>query len=225
MSSVGGASVARLFAAELMSRGVEPTQALELSATVLAAYPWARRIGVPSVTRQLTERGLDPESARDFAQTLLALELYDQGACLDDVLRVLREGSRDTGGTLANALDDPSAEVRQKAAYTLLWIGSEGAAACQKLHERLNDQDPKVRALSARALYFIRMDVKAPVATNVELLRHEDPKFRIMACASLRQMGRDAASAAAHLERALDDTSSRVRREARGALDFLRRQK
>lgn len=105
MSSVGGASVARLFAAELMSRGVEPTQALELSATVLAAYPWARRIGVPSVTRQLTERGLDPESARDFAQTLLALELYDQGACLDDVLRVLREGSRDTGGTLANALD------------------------------------------------------------------------------------------------------------------------
>lgn len=105
MAVGGSASVARLFAAELMSRGVAPTEALELSATVLASYPWARRIGVPSVTRQLTARGLDPESAREFAQTLLSLELFDQGACLDDVLRLLREGSRDHGGTLAIALD------------------------------------------------------------------------------------------------------------------------
>ncbi len=105
MATGGSVSVARVFAAELVNRGVEPTRALELSAAVLAAYPWARRIGVPSVARQLTARGLDPESARDFAQTLLALELYDQGACLDDVLRRLRAGSPDRNGTLAIALD------------------------------------------------------------------------------------------------------------------------
>jgi hypothetical protein len=105
MASGGSASAARVFAAELMNRGVEPSRALELSAAVLAAYPWARRIGVPSVARQLTARGLDPESAQDFAQTLLALELYDQGACLDEVLRLLREGSGDRNGALAIALD------------------------------------------------------------------------------------------------------------------------
>lgn len=105
MAVGGSAAVARLFAAELMSRGVEPTEALELSATVLASYPWARRIGVPSVARQLIARGLDPQSAREFAQTLFSLELFDHGACLDDVLRLLREGSNDRNGTLAIALD------------------------------------------------------------------------------------------------------------------------
>ena len=105
MAASEGASVARVFAAELMSRGVAPSQAQEVSATVIAAYPWARRIGVPKVTRQLTEYGLDPDSARDFAQTLLALELFDHGACFDDVLRMLRQGDCDRGGTLAIALD------------------------------------------------------------------------------------------------------------------------
>ncbi len=105
MAASEGASVARVFAAELMSRGVAPSQALEVSANVIAAYPWARRIGVPKVARQLTEYGLDPVSAQDFAQTLLALECFDHGACFDDVLRMLRHGDCDRGGALAIALD------------------------------------------------------------------------------------------------------------------------
>ena len=104
MGAEGAVSIARIFAAELENRGVEPDQALELSAKVIASYPWARRIGVPSVTRQLTERGLEPDSAREFAQTLLALELFDQGATLDEVLSVLREGDTDVNASFAIAI-------------------------------------------------------------------------------------------------------------------------
>ncbi len=105
MAHVGSASVARVFATELMNRGVAPTRAHELSGVVMASYPWARRIGVPRVAKELRAVGLDAEAARGFAETLFALELYDHGATLDEVLQHLREGSTDTGGTLSVALD------------------------------------------------------------------------------------------------------------------------
>lgn len=104
-SADGGATVARIFATELMNRGLAPPDALEVSAAVVASYPWARRIGVPSLAQQLTKRGLDPDSARDFAQILFALELFDQRLELGAVLACLREGNADANETLAIALD------------------------------------------------------------------------------------------------------------------------
>lgn len=99
------ATAAQVLAAELINRGLARQRALALSAAVIAAYPWARRIGVSRVAKKLVEEGLEPSTAEDFAQTLLAVELLDQRATLTDVIAALRKSKLDSNQTLAIALE------------------------------------------------------------------------------------------------------------------------
>ncbi len=95
----------QVLASELINRGIARQRAIALSAVVVAAYPWARRIGVPRATKKLVEEGLDPTSAQDLAQTLFAVELLDQRASLSEVLTALRKSDLDSNQALAIALD------------------------------------------------------------------------------------------------------------------------
>jgi len=105
MATQTGVTAAQVLAAELINRGLARQRALALSAAVIAAYPWARRIGVSRVAKKLVEEGLDPSTAKDFAQTLLAVELLDQRATLTDVIAALRKTELDSNQTLAIALE------------------------------------------------------------------------------------------------------------------------
>jgi len=124
---------------------------------------------------------------------------------------------------MIRALDDTSAEVLERIAYSLLFIGPVAMEACPRLGRALSDANPLVRLWSARALHTISGEIPGPLDTSVALLGDANPDIRTMAAYNLNLMMKDAYMAIPFLERQLDDPVEGVRTQVQQALDDIRR--
>jgi hypothetical protein len=125
---------------------------------------------------------------------------------------------------LVRALDDPSPEVRRRVASSLMSVGPEALSACPRLRKALRDKDAYVRAWSARALYCIGDHPMYCIDTSVALMQDEDPQVRAMAAYNIDVMGNDGYPAMPFLEKLANDPVEEVQRQAKQALDVLRRE-
>jgi hypothetical protein len=90
MSYAGVAARPLLLAEELARRGLCQDVADAFAWWITARHPFARRVGVEALSREIARRGLEAGAAHDAALMLLALELLDGGLTFDRVVREVR---------------------------------------------------------------------------------------------------------------------------------------
>ncbi|HYE98049.1 MAG TPA: HEAT repeat domain-containing protein [Planctomycetota bacterium] len=115
-------------------------------------------------------------------------------------------------GRLAALLDDPHADVREKALWSLLRTRPAGVA--DKVAARLKDESPKVRLAAVRV--FPHASAKPDLGLLVPLLEDPDEGVRQAVCGTLGDHG--ARAFAADVRKRLADPSGMVRIHAARAL-------
>jgi len=96
------------------------------------------------------------------------------------------------GGKWAEALHDPDAKVRKKAAFTLGNIGPSDPEVLPALIGALHDTDAGVRCEAILALLKVGPDAEDTVPALTELQQQDsDPKVREYAANALEKLGND----------------------------------
>jgi len=130
------------------------------------------------------------------------------------ILRELGENSREISALVLEALFNPAAEIRRRAASALGTI--EGDAAFQKILEASNDRDPEVRAALCRALSAQQDKRVIPILKS--LLTDSNPQVRQDSLTALSAFA-EADAGLATFVLALSDKDPTVRLQAVGALE------
>jgi HEAT repeat protein len=146
---------------------------------------------------------------------------------ITDQLRAI--GKEDAVPALIRALKDPSAQMRQNAELTMIFLAGAYDAkpkvdireAIPELIKATEDSDRDVRAWAAGALAEVGAGAKEAVPALVRLLGDSYEGSRNNSCIALRRIGSAASNALPALRNALNDPSSDVRRFARLAIEEI----
>jgi hypothetical protein len=143
MSQAGVALRPTVLAKELERRGLGHEVADQFAWHLTARHPFARRLGVEVLSREIARRGLDENAAHDTALMLLALELLDGGLHFGRVVQELRRWEGPGHSAWAEAMEamrlarslakpprpDPST-VGDRLAIAFLGLGIIALLAC-----------------------------------------------------------------------------------------------
>ncbi|HEV3118431.1 MAG TPA: HEAT repeat domain-containing protein [Gemmataceae bacterium] len=116
------------------------------------------------------------------------------------------------------AMNDPNAAVRYRAAEALQELGDDASAAVPALREALKDKQSFVRRKVAEALGSIGREARHAVPGLIALLKDPSEYVREEAAIALGNIGPDARDALPALRAALTDSTRYVRRAAEAAL-------
>jgi HEAT repeat protein len=152
--------------------------------------PWQGAFGLANKLQDESLRG-DPEVARRIALTLDHANAGDPEVRKFLLLALGRVGHPSSVPVLATHLDDPDAEVRVNALYSLANIGAPAAGnATGDVVDRLRDEDTGVRSLAAYVLGTLDNDT-AIVPLQVAL-NDTTSQVRWNAAVALARLGDDA---------------------------------
>lgn len=215
-------SVVRAGALEFLGKSVESWQKelthRDASVRRSAAFALGRMgEGSRGAVSQLVRRLLEDKDAgvRDMA-----------ASAIGDIARALRGNSEEawtkSGGTLVQALSDPSEQVRRSAAYAVGAFGPQAAGAVGDLMKALEDEKDSVRQNAAWALGRIGEDASAAVPKLCACLRDKNTLVRRDAAGAFGAMGKAAEKAGRPLiELVKSETDNVVKKTALESLAHL----
>jgi len=122
---------------------------------------------------------------------------------------------------LIQALQDPDAIVRMRAAKSLGEMGAKAEPAIEALKKALNDEDEDVRLVAKRALERVQVQANPELTKLIADLRDPDALNRLRAAKALGDLGSKAAPALPALQQALTDQDEDVRRVVQHAIDKI----
>ncbi len=122
---------------------------------------------------------------------------------------------------LTTALTNVSNNVRQKAAYGLGWMRTNGQPAIPNLLISLQDSDPRVRGYSARSLGMIRCKPDVVIPALIASLSDTNSSARSDAALALGDFGPAATAAIPDLIKVMSDPDSDVTNNAAHSLYWI----
>jgi 3-methyladenine DNA glycosylase AlkC len=131
------------------------------------------------------------------------------------------EAPADEVQKLIQALQNPDAIVRLRAAKSLGEMGAKAQPAVEALKKALADEDEDVRLVAKRSLERIQVQSSPELTKLIADLKDPDALNRLRAAKTLGDLGSKAAPALPALEQALKDDDEDVKRVARHAIDKI----
>lgn len=123
---------------------------------------------------------------------------------------------------LIQALQDPDAIVRMRAAKSLGEMGAKAKPAIEALKKALEDKDEDVRLIVKRALDRIQVQADPQLTKLIADLGAPEALNRLLAAKALGDMGNKAAPALPALQKAQNDEDPDVRRVAKNAIEKIK---